>query len=215
MKQGPKYHELLLQAAASLGSDVAAAAPEWTGPAFNAEVLSSAAGRPAFQRNEKDLPSQVVAFRIDGTPLLIGELDGPPTMAAVADQLRRYRNQASIARSWLGAEGPNLQMFLIGPEGALGHRNWLQLAATVEADDRICRKIMWLFDGSPTLESAVQFLGRTFVATPWDKEERIKAQLDQMADVGLPEGWQAIVDNEELDAEGVVNKIIDLEGDAE
>lgn len=215
MKQGPKYHELLLQGATSLGSDVTAAPAEWIGPAFNAEVLSSAVGRPAFQRNEKDLPGHVVAFRIDGTPLLIGEISGPPMMAVVADQLRRYRNQAAIARSWLGAEGPNLQLFLIGPEGALGHRSWLQLAATVEADDRICRKVMWLFDGSPTPQSALQFLGRTFVATPWDKEERIKAQLDQMADVGLPDGWQAIVDDEELDAEGVVNKIIDLEGDAE
>lgn len=213
MSPGLKHHELLLEGAMSLGSDVAAAPPEWTGPAFNAEVLSSPVGRPAFQRNEKDLPGQVVAFRIDGTPLLIGEVSGPPTMALVADQLRRYRNQAAIARSWLGAEGPNLQLFLIGPEGALGHRSWLQLAATIESDDRICRKVVWLFDGSPNLESALQFLGRTFVATPWDREERIKAQLDQMADVGLPDGWQAVVDDEELDAEGVVNKIIDLEGD--
>ncbi|MCX5581642.1 hypothetical protein [Kaistia terrae] len=215
MKQGPHFHELILQAAETLGSDVAPAPPEWTGPAFNAEVLSSASRRPAFQRNEKDLPRQVVAFRVDGAPLLIGEIHGPPNLAVVADQLRRYRNQATIARSWLGAEGPNLQLFLVGPLGALSHRSWWQLAAGVEADDRICRKLMWLFDGSPTLESAVEFLGRTFVATPWDKEEQIKAQLDQMADVGLPSGWQALVDDEELDAEGIVNRIIDLEGDAE
>ena len=215
MKPGPIFHELLLQGAEALGSEVAAAPAEWTGPAFNAEILSAGTGRPAFQRDEKDLPCQVAAFRVDGTPLLIGEISGPPMTAVVSNQLRRYRNQAAIARSWLGAEGPNLQLFLIGPQGALGHRSWVQLAAAVEADDRICRKIVWLFDGQPGLEAALQFLGRTFVAAPWDQKEQVKAQLDQMADVGLPVGWQAIVDDEELDAEGVVNKIIDLEGGAE
>jgi hypothetical protein len=212
MKPPPNSHELLLNAAEFLGSPVAAGPPEWTGPAFNAEVLSSTSGRPAFQRHENDLPARVAAFRVDNMPLLIGELSGPPNEAIVRDQLRRYRNQAAIARSWLGNEGPNLQMFLIGPEGGLSTQDWVQLAATIEADDRICRKLVWLFAGPPTLESAVQFLGRTFVATPWDKEERIQARLDQIADVGLPPGWQAIVDDEELDAEGVVNKIIDLEG---
>jgi hypothetical protein len=217
MTKGPKFHELLLQGAKALGSDVTPAPTEWTGPALNTEVLRSASGRSPSQRHEKDLPSSVAAFRIDGTPLLIGGISGPPTMAVVADQIRRYRNQAAIAQSWLGREGPNLQLFLIAPEGALGHplRSWLQVAATIEADDRICRKLIWLFDGPPTVQSALQFLERTFVATPWDKEERIKAQLDQMADVGLPPGWQVIADDEDLDAEAVVNKLVDLEGDAE
>ena len=214
MKPKPRFHELLLQSAQEHGSEVTPAPPEWIGPALNAEVLGSGSGRPAFKRNEKDLPASIAAVRIDGTPLLIGEITGMPTMAVLADQVRRYRNQAAIAQSWLGREGPNLQLFLIGPEGALGHRNWLQLAATIESDDRICRKLIWLFAGTPTLEAAGQFLERTFVATPWDKEERIKAQLDQMADVGLPPGWQTIADDEALDAEALVNKLIDLEGDA-
>jgi ABC-3C biological conflict system middle component len=194
---------------------VTSAPAEWIGPAFNAEVLSSAPGRAAFRRHDKDLPSDVIAVRVDGTPLLIGELKGPPSQAVAADQTRRYRNQATIARSWLGAEGPNLQLFLIGPEGALRDGNWLQLAAAIEVDDRICRKLVWLFDKAPTLESALQFLGRTFMATPWDKEQRVKEQLDRMTNVGLPSGWQAAVDNEDLDAEALVNEIIRLEGDLE
>jgi hypothetical protein len=215
MREGPRFHDLILSGARTLGSEVTSAPTEWIGPAFNAEVLSSAPGRPAFQRHDKDLPRDVIAVRVDGTPLLIGSLNGPPSPAIAGDQTRRYRNQASIARSWLGVEGPNLQLFLIGPEGALNDRNWLQLAAMIEADDRICRKLVWLFDQAPTIESAVQFLGRTFVGTPWDKEHHVKRQLDQMTEVGLPPGWQAAVDNEDLDAEALVNEIIRLEGDTE
>jgi hypothetical protein len=65
------------------------------------------------------------------------------------------------------------------------------------------------------LEPALEFLGRTFVATPWDKEQRVKEELDRMTDVGLPPGWQAAVNDDDLDAEALVNEIIRLEGDAE
>lgn len=213
MKPAPKYESLLRDGAEALGSTVEAGAPEWIGPALNAEVLGSGTTRPAFQRNENDLPAEIAAVRIDGTPVLICRITGPATKAIIDNQLRRHRNQAAIARSWLGTEGPNLQLFLIGPEGALGNRGWEQVAATIEADDRICRKLVWLFDEPPDLKSALSFLGRTFIATPWDKEGRVQARLDQMAEVGLPTGWQAIVDDDGLDAEGVVNRIIELEGD--
>jgi hypothetical protein len=215
MTQGPRFHDLIIRGVHRLGSEVTPAPPEWTGPVFNAEVLSSAPGRGSIQRHENDLPTDVIAVRVDGTPLLIGELRGMPSPRVAADQTRRYRNQAAIARSWLGVEGPNLQLFLIGPEGALRDRNWLQLASVIEADDRICRKLVWLFDQAPKLESALQFLERTFVATPWDKEHRVSEQLDRIADVGLPPGWQEAVDNEELDAEALVNEIIRLEEEAE
>ena len=92
---------LILSSAQALGSKVTPAPAEWIGPAFNAEVLSSAPGRTAFQRQDKDLPSDVIAVRVDGTPLPIGELRGPPSQTVAADQTRRYRNQAAIARSWL------------------------------------------------------------------------------------------------------------------
>src|SRR6266851_3983961 len=145
MNELPRYHQLILQAAAKIGAKVNPAPAEWAGPALNAEVLRPSSGSAPFRRHERDLPKVVGAAQLDDTPVLIGELPGPAHAAAVEDVLRRYRNQATIARSWIGSAGPNLQMFLCGPVGALSSRQWRQLAAAVEADDRICRKLVWLF----------------------------------------------------------------------
>lgn len=107
--------------------------------------------------------------------------------------------------------GPNLQMFLYGPVGALNDRRWRQLAASVEADDRICRKLVWLFDEDPTCAAAIQFLQRTFVARPWTKESAM-AQLDRM-EVPLPAGWETAIDNPDLDPEQLVRELVRLAGD--
>jgi hypothetical protein len=213
MSTEPLFLDLLLEAARTLHATVTLAPAPWTGSEFNAEVLDGAASGAVSQRQSRDLPEVVAAFRIDDTPLLIGSINGPADLKGVEEQLRRYRNQAALARSWLGTEGPNLQLFLTGPPGAVTDGRWRQAAAVVEADDRVCRKLMWLFGTNPTIEDATTFLGRSFMATPWDKEERVRQKLDLMTDFGLPEGWQAVVDDEALDAEGLVNALVALEGE--
>ncbi len=213
MNIAPPFLDVLLDAALSLDVAITTAPSPWTGSEFNAEVLDGAASGAVSQRQARDLPEAVAAFRIDETPLLIGSIGGSADLTAVEEQLRLYRNQAALARSWLGREGPNLQLFLIGPPGAVTDGKWRQAAAMVEADDRVCRKLMWLFGADPTVEDAAMFLERSFMATPWDKEERVREKLDLMADFGLPEGWQAVVDDDALDAEGVVNGLIALEGE--
>jgi hypothetical protein len=213
MKTAPQHYELILKAAEKLGCAIQAASPGWTGCAFNAELLGSTASRRSIQRDERDLPDLVAASRIDETPVLVGELKGPPDRAVIEEQMRRYRNQAMIARSWLGEEGPNLQLFLISPAGGRGSQDWRQRAAQIEADDRICRKLVWMMESTATLEGAVEFMGRTFAARPWTQGEGMPKALDEL-EIGLPAGWEAAVDNDGLDAEGVVLEIVRMEGEA-
>jgi hypothetical protein len=207
----PVHQSLILAAARAAGAQVEVAPTEWTGTAFNADVLSTASIGEPLQRHERDLPRLVGAARLDDMPVLIGELDGLPERAAVNDLSRRYRNQAIIARSWLGPEAPNLQLFLIGPPGALNDVRWRQLAAVVEADDRVCRKLVWLFQDEPTIELAGGFLERTFLARPWPAGGQEIVELDRMSDIALPAGWEAAVDDQELDTDHLVHRLIGLE----
>ncbi|GGE80908.1 hypothetical protein CR103_10575 [Massilia psychrophila] len=200
----------LLDAARAIGAAVADAHPSLIGPRFNSEVLSDAITGDYLSRQESDLPQQVFATLLDGFPLLIGTLNGPPNGAIIGSQLRRYRNQATICRSWLGTEASNLHMFLIGPPGALIDATWRQFAAEIEADDRVCRKQVWLFDTAPTIGDAREFLERTFVARPWPSEQRTEL-LDSMANISLPSGWEEALKNQELDFSELVDQLIALE----
>lgn len=208
MTEAPAFADLLLQAAEGIGARVADGAVELTGNRFNSEFLSEAV--LPIKRHDDDLPKAVRVARIDDIPVLIGELSGTALRASIEPQLRRYRNQAVIARSWLAAEAPNLQLFLIGPQGAFSRSDWRQLASEIEADDRTCRKLVWLFDQAPTMNDAKTFLTRTFVARPWPTQQQ-QVLLDTVASYALPDGWEEAVDDKDLDFDGLVEALIELE----
>jgi hypothetical protein len=207
---GSDLAAMLLDAARAIGATVSEALPSLREPRFNSEVLSDAISGDSLRRRESDLPQHVYATLLDGFPVLIGILGGPPSAQVVGAQLRRYRNQATIARSWLGAEATNLHLFLVGPSGALLDANWRQFAAEIEADDRVCRKQVWLPVAQPSLYEAREFLERTFVARPWPSEQRTES-LDTMANLALPSGWEEALQNQELDFSGLVEQLIALE----
>tara|TARA_R110002020_G_scaffold993_6_gene4939 strand:- start:7913 stop:8551 length:639 start_codon:yes stop_codon:yes gene_type:complete len=209
MAEAPTFADLLLQAARRIGARVAGGAIELVGTRFNSEVLSEASVS-SITRHDNDLPKAVTAARVDDIPVLIGELSGTALRASIEPQLRRYRNQTVIARSWLAAEAPNLQLFLIGPPGSYSRSDWRQLAGEIEADDRTCRKLVWLFDQAPTLDDAERFLARTFVARPWPAQHQ-QVLLDTVASYTLPDGWEEVADDKELDFDGLVEALIDLE----
>jgi hypothetical protein len=201
---------LLIEAASALGATVTDAPEQLSGSRFNSEVLSDAIAGGTLTRREGELPHHVAAATLDGMPIMFGMLVGSPLQQSVDQQMRRYRNQATIARSWLGSEAPNLQLFLTAPRGALRDPTWRQRAAEIEADDRTCRKLVWLFAGSPTLEDAKGFLGRTFVARPWPAEQ-LTERLDSMANINLPSGWEEAIEDPDLDFGGLVERLIELE----
>jgi hypothetical protein len=201
---------ILIEAARALGATVTDAPEQLSGSRFNAEVLSDAIAGGTLGRREGELPHHVAAATLDGMPVMFGMLVGSPLEQSVDQQMRRYRNQATIARSWLGSEAPNLQLFLSAPSGALRDPAWRQRAAEIEADDRTCRKLVWLFAGSPALEGAKGFLERTFIARPWPAEQ-LTEQLDSMANINLPDGWEQAIEDPDLDFGGLVERLIELE----
>jgi hypothetical protein len=201
---------MLLQAAGAIGAKVTDAPEYLKGDRFNSEVLSDAISGSPLRRQGSDLPASVEAVVFDGFPVLLGMLTGPPDRTSVGTQVLRYRNQATIARSWLSVAAPNLHLFLAGPAGAFADPDWRQLAAEIEADDRVCRKLVWLFNDAPTADNAKEFLERTFVARPWPAEQRT-ARLDSVADFSLPDGWEDALQDQELDFAGLVDRLIELQ----
>ncbi len=201
---------LLVRAAESIGAAVTVAPDYLKGDRFNSEVLSDAISGNAVRRQGSDLPTSVEAVVFDGFPILLGILVGPPNRSSVSTQVLRYRNQATIARSWLGAAAPNLHLFLAGPSGAFADPYWRQLAAEIEADDRVCRKLVWLFNDSATTDNAREFLERTFVARPWPAEQRTE-RLDSAANFALPGGWEDALEDPDLDFAGLVDRLIELQ----
>lgn len=201
---------ILRQAAKILGATVADAPEYLKGDRFNSEVLSDAISGSTVRRQSSDLPASVEAVIFDDFPVLLGVLKGPPNRTSVNTQVLRYRNQATIARSWLGAAAPNLHLFLAGPVGTFGAPEWRQFAAEIEADDRVCRKLVCFFNDSPTSEYAKAFLERTFVARPWPTEQRSE-RLDSVANFSLPDGWEDALQDHQLDFTALVDRLIDLQ----
>ncbi|UXC93006.1 hypothetical protein EGM87_22170 [Sphingobium sp. RSMS] len=202
----------LLAAVRALDVVVTSADEEWLRDRFVTEVL---AGKDAENvgvetatnlRVGEDLPANIAAYRIDGIPVLLGALRDR-TRRAVQDEVRRYRNQAMIARAWLGKEAANLQLFLIGPLGSMDDMLWRQLAEEVEIDDRVCRKLVWLPSDAPKIEDAAYFLQRTFLARPWADALRPR-RLDRLRELALPEGWDAIVRDSSLTPDQLIAAII-------
>jgi hypothetical protein len=162
-------------------------------------------------RAANSLPAEVSGARIDGTPVLFCILTGDATYEGMSDNLRRLRNQATIARSWLETDAPNLQMFVSVPPDGASPSAWLEYAGVIEADDRICRKLVWLPADEGTGETAEEFLSRTFLASPWIAGANSQPlELDSMSSIDLPPGWSSLIGDEELDSADLVRRLAGL-----
>jgi hypothetical protein len=165
------------------------------------------------ERESHSLPATVGGARLDGTPVLLCVVGGDATDEGVRDVIRRLRNQATIARSWLDTEAPNLQMFVALDSAAVA-LPWFEYARRIESDDRICRKLVWLRgDGGETPE---EFLSRTFLATPWasassNTSSDAAPALDALSNIDLPAGWGALLQDDALDATTLVRTLAELE----
>jgi hypothetical protein len=203
---------LLLDAARELGASVEEAPSVLTGAVLNSEMLAGVDQAVTQVRTSRDLPTDITGVFLDRVPVLIGGFGSLDESDAASDTLRRYRNQAAIARSWLGIEAQNLQFFIFGPLGSAIDDRWLDLAEMIEADDRVCRKIVWLPAADSPQVSALNFLRRTFLARPWaGGVENTVPRLDQMSALSLPPGWREVLEDETLDPDSLVAKIVEID----
>jgi hypothetical protein len=185
---------------------------EVIGHRLKPETWIEAADDGLASRIASSLPNELAGARIEGTPVLLCILAGDLTLEGMRDNLRRLRNQATIARSWLDADAPNLQMFVSVPPSGDITGAWLEYADLIEADDRICRKLVWLPTNGEAGETAEEFLARTFLASPWTAGANfLSAELDSMSTIELPTGWISLIGDEELDSTGLVRRLAELD----
>lgn len=169
-----------------------------------------------------DRPSACRALRIGRYHVLLGELSKEPVPDAVRETLRVYRNQCVIARSHLSTgEALDLQLMLLGPRSSERSSLWRTAALTVERDDRVARKLVWLRPGDRESddESFHEFIGRTFLARPWFQVTPAPdVELDRLVSIssdtaGLPrttaDEWQGIALDEENTADEIVAELVE------
>lgn len=117
----------------------------------------------------------------------------------IHDQWKRYQSRSAIARSWLSPErSDELILLLTGPPGSESDLEWKAIAAQIERNDLVCRKLVWLppADSEDWNDSVKSFLSRTFLARPWAGATAIvQRPLDALADVSQTlMDWQTTLD---------------------
>jgi hypothetical protein len=171
-------------------------APELTG-----NVFMGGEGTETARLSPSDLPSPVRSLRISRYTLLLGMLPEQPSLEAVTETLRRFRNQCVLARSYLSPnEVLDLQGILVGPRGSEPMDDWRPLALLVERDDRVARKFAWLRPADKSADDASfgDLVKRTFLARPWVNESTFTvAALDNLNRAAAM--WDASVPRDTVD----------------
>lgn len=168
------------------------------------------------------LPEDGVALVIGYHAVLIGSLGDDPERMAVMDRLRRWHNQAVVARSWLGWQGEDLQVFLAGPPGSADSETWRAAASEIERNERVCRKLVWLPPATAAQwpSSLERFMQRSFLARPWkgllppeqEALDRMAHLFRGLAREGLAEPtakrWLDLLARDEIDREDLAEGLV-------
>jgi hypothetical protein len=176
---------------------------------------------PSTTLSPSDLPVECMALSINRYTLILGLLPDSPSLEAVQEAVRRYRNQCVVARSYLSpAQSLDLLLFLVGPRGSTMDDEWDGLAKFVERDDRVARKFVWLMPEHPEHddESYDRFLKQTFLARPWIRPDSLDdVELDKLTSAGteaegLPrktiEAWELTVLDQEKTPDEIVGELV-------
>jgi hypothetical protein len=104
----------------------------------------------------------------------------------------------------------NITIFCVAPLGSIDQKAWNDLAAKVERDDLVCRKLVWL--PRWLLEDVDVFLDRTFLARPWDRAvEQGPSELSVLAEsLTVPMEWMERLLNPELEGVDLINALLEI-----
>ena len=176
---------------------------------------------PATTLSPSDLPAECMALSINRYTLILGLLPDSPSLEAVQEAVRRYRNQCVVARSYLSpAQSLDLLLFLVGPRGSDMDEEWDALAKFVERDDRVARKLVWLMPEHTEhdYESYGRFIRQTFLARPWIQADSLDdVELDKLTSTGndadgLPrktiDAWEVAVLDQDKTPDEIVDELV-------
>ena len=152
-------------------------------------------------------------FKIGHYHVMLAFLPDSPERAPQLDAVDSLLRKALIFRGTLSQAGASdLNLFLVAPPGSAGSSKWETLAAEIESDDRVCRKLVWLPD-SEGLDSE-RFLERSFLAQPWQSDAPA-ASIDALHILGnalnMPEDWKEALLDAELEGGELIRRLMEIE----
>lgn len=117
--------------------------------------------------NPPDRP-ELHRFFADNYALILADL-GPDWRLGREVWLLAQTEVALLRSSLTPGRNEDFMLMLVTNPGADREPEWIALAAEIERNDRVCRKLVWLPPAAPdkTNESVQSFLGRSFLARPW------------------------------------------------
>lgn len=154
----------------------------------------------------------------------LGDADGEGPEAesvrnVILERWSDCQRRCAIARTWLSTErSDDLTLLLTGPLGSKNNPHWGAMAAGIERNDLVCRKLVWLPPASESHwdEDLNAFMSRTSLARPWAGAATTEQKpLDELSDVkSLLKGWEAIleempVERDEVDHDELIGKLIE------
>lgn len=192
-------------------------------PNLTSNVFLGGEGSQTARLEPEDLPYPVRALQIGRYAVLLAMLPEQPSLEAITEALRRFRNQCVVARSYLPPNAAlDLQGILVGPRGSEPTEEWRPMALLVERDDRVARKFAWLRPESEDADdaSAADLIKRTFLARPWvtdatftmaalDNLNRAAAMWDASVPRDTVDEWVRLALGPKSDADVLVEGLVD------
>lgn len=192
-------------------------------PELTANVFMGGGGTEVAHIAISELPRPVRALKLGRYTVILAMLPEQPSLEAVTETLRRFRNQCVVARSYLSAnETLDLQGILVGPRGSEPLDDWRPLALLAERDDRVARKFAWLrpADEAADKPSFDDLLKRTFLARPWvsdaiftmaalDNLNRAAAMWDASVSRDTVDRWVKLSLDPREDTDALVTGLVD------
>jgi hypothetical protein len=117
-----------------------------------------------------DMPAHLPPSRraLDLVPVSLSLLLCPLDAADPDDSYRAALWWTGLVRSEIPpSRRSDLHLFLIGPRGTIDDSVWRGRRSQMEADERFCRKFVWLPSDQPKPDEIATFFDRTFLAQPW------------------------------------------------
>lgn len=130
----------------------------------------------ASSKDQFELPERRVALLVrDSVRLLITAFDQEPNLLV---SCRKALWWAGLVRGSLKPiSRADLHLFIVATPSTGQEENILRDRSRIEADERICRKHVWV----PAIDSDVtEFLDATFLARPWQRDTLAPQSLDPL-----------------------------------